>query len=107
MSNETEQKSKPEVSLKKAIITGVIIDLLLWLFSSMIMDFGVISFLTSCVLVCHWIANVFIILYKKAGITRRYKYLIRYGLLMATPVIYVVGEIFQRPIYDFIRMIFK
>ena len=106
MSNETEQKSKPEVSLKKAIITGVIIDLLLWFFSSMIMDFGVILFLTSCALVCHWVANIFIVLYKKSGIIRRDKDLIRYGLLMATPVIYVVGTIFQCPIHDFMKMIF-
>jgi len=101
------QENKPVISIRKAVITGLIIDFLLLLLSSVMMDCGVVLYWTFILMLCHWITNILLILYKKSAITQTGKNFIRFGLLIVTPIIYMVSSIFGRAATNFLHPFFQ
>lgn len=66
MKNMTEKS----ISLKEAIITGVILDMLMLLIAGTIMDGGFIASLTLFIVIGHWALNGAILFSKKARQSR-------------------------------------
>jgi len=80
------KSEKAVVSLKEAIYTGVILDMLFLAFSATIMDEGVLLMITACLTIAHWTLNAAILFSKKTRNSRVGKDFIRFGLL---PLIFV------------------
>ncbi len=83
-------REKAVLSLKEAIYTGVILDLLFLVFSSIILDGGVLFMITAFLTIAHWILNVAILISKKARNSRAGKDFIRFGLFPLIFVTFVV-----------------
>lgn len=89
--------NKPLVGLKEALVTGAIIDFLLLLLASLILDGGVIFCATFCSVAGHWIGIIVIILRRRLSLTRYDGDFIRFGTLglavIALSAAYCIGYV--------------
>ncbi len=92
---------KKEITLKRAIITGLIIDFVLLLIASTVMDGGTIFCVTCFLVLIHWICNLWIILNRKKKMTLFRKNFIRYALLASIPLVMIVAGVFEVAIDKF------
>ncbi|MCX5636954.1 MAG: hypothetical protein NTX52_04575 [Planctomycetota bacterium] len=85
------EQDKPTVSLREAIITGIVLDVILLGIASTVMDCGVVSYLTLCATAGHWAGNILIIVRRKSRLTRIDKDFIRFGLLALIVLAFVIN----------------
>ncbi|MCE5339859.1 MAG: hypothetical protein LLF92_01850 [Planctomycetaceae bacterium] len=83
-SNNT--KSEKTISLREAVITGIIIDFVLLLLASMIMDGGQCFHFTFSVFGGHLAGNFIVMCRRFSRMTKGDKDFIRYGMLMLIPL---------------------
>ena len=79
------------ISLKDAIGTGIVIDIILLVVSSLVLDTGGVFRVVFCVVLGHWAGNAFIIFRRKLRMTKMDKDFIRFGSLALVVVAFVIG----------------
>ena len=82
--------NKPLVRLKDSLIIGAIIDLMLLLFASFIIDTVVVFLIVFCLVVGHWIGTIVIITRRKHSLTRYDRDFIRFFSLGSAVIAFAI-----------------
>jgi hypothetical protein len=85
-----ETKKRQTVSLKEAILTGLVLDVIFLVFSSTIMDGGFIFLIVAILVIAQWIGNASILLSQKARQSNVGKDFIRFGILPLVCITFLV-----------------
>ena len=76
------EQNESMVSLKDAVITGVVLDLLLLGVASTVLDGGSLLIITSFLVIAHWAGNAAVLTSKRAKQSWIGRDFIRFGLLL-------------------------
>ncbi len=88
-----DECKKAVVSLKQTTWEGILLDLLLFVLSSTIMDGGLIAIIMLFLIIAHWILSSAVLISQKARNSRAGKDFIRFGLFPLIFVTFIVRVI--------------
>ena len=83
--------SEKLISLKEAIVTGVVLDFILLGIASTIMDGGMMFGIALSIAIGHWVGNGVVLLRRRSRCSTLDRNFIRFGFFAIIPLAVVVG----------------